>query len=266
MHKTVINRGKGPVAQLGERIVRNDEVVGSIPIRSTIFLLVVKHFSHGKLYIMNIILFGPPGAGKGTQARYLTDNYGMCHISTGDMFRKAITAGSALGLEAKRFLDAGNLVPDNLTIDMLRERVSGLEGMAGFILDGFPRTTAQAEALDEMLITLGRRIDAVVELTVDEDVVIERIAGRFSCAACGESYHDKFHPTAVAGICDKCGKTEFLRRSDDNADSMRVRLNAFHKQTAPVLPYYAARGLLHRVDGMGQPEDVFQTLKNTLGL
>lgn len=217
---------------------------------------------------MNIILLGPPGAGKGTQAKLLEEKYGMVQIATGDMLRAAIKRGAPLGLEAKKVMDAGKLVPDELMIRMIEARISQPDCAKGYILDGFPRTVPQAKALDEMLYTHDQKLDAVVELMVDEPALIERVSGRFTCSNCGTGYHDKFKPTQVPSVCDKCGSKEFTRRSDDNAETMKTRLQAFREQTAPILPYYRQKGVLHQVDGMesveqvqASLESVFRTLK-----
>ncbi len=199
---------------------------------------------------MILILLGPPGAGKGTQAKRLEEARGLVQLSTGDMLRAEVAAGSALGRQAKQIMDAGKLVPDELIIGMIEGRLSQSGSGRGAILDGFPRTVAQAEALAAMLAKLGRRIDHVIELKVDETALIDRIAGRFTCARCGAGYHDWFKPTARPGVCDNCGGTEFVRRKDDNPGTMKTRLDAYRRQTAPILPYYAARKLVRQVDGM----------------
>ncbi len=215
---------------------------------------------------MNIILLGPPGAGKGTQARKLEEKYGMAQLSTGDMLRAAVREGEALGQQAKKIMDEGKLVPDSLMVELIRKRIAKPDCADGFILDGFPRTVPQAEALDAMLLETGKKLDAVLELAVDEDALVERVSGRFTCARCGEGFHDKFRPTAKAGVCDKCGWHEFVRRSDDNAETMRNRLKAFREQTAPILPYYKGKGMLKSVDGMGKMDDVFAALEQAMGL
>jgi adenylate kinase len=204
---------------------------------------------------MILILLGPPGAGKGTQAKRLEETRGLVQMSTGDMLRAEVAAGSDLGRQAKQIMDAGKLVPDALIIGMLEHRLKPRDpdqagSNEGAILDGFPRTVAQAEALDSMLARLGRKIDCVIELKVDEAVLIDRVTGRFSCAKCGAGYHDRYRPTRKPGVCDHCGSTEFVRRKDDNPETMKTRLEAYRQQTAPILPYYEARNLVRRVDGM----------------
>ncbi len=199
---------------------------------------------------MNLILLGPPGAGKGTQARRLRESLGIPQLSTGDMLRALASSGSALGIKAKGFMDAGQLVPDDVMIDMIAERIDQPDCRKGFILDGFPRTLAQAEALDEMLERLGHELDRVIEMTVDDDALVERITGRFACARCGAGYHETFQPPRQDGVCDECGHTEFIRRADDTAETVRARLEAYHAQTTPLLPYYRKRGILSPVDGM----------------
>jgi adenylate kinase len=205
---------------------------------------------------VKLVLLGPPGAGKGTQAARLKERYGLAHLSTGDMLREAVAAGTEVGRQAKSIMDAGQLVPDPLMIRLVAERITQPDCARGFILDGFPRTIAQAEALDRLLAERGERLDAVIELAVDDDALVERIAGRFTCASCGAGYHDRFKPTKVEGKCDACGGTEFTRRPDDNAETVRARLGAYHAQTAPLLPYYRAKGLLVSVDGMAEIDDV----------
>lgn len=213
---------------------------------------------------MNLILLGPPGAGKGTQAQRLQDELGLIQLSTGDMLRAAVKSGSELGKKAQGIMERGELVPDDLIISMIDQRIAQPDCKNGFILDGFPRTVAQAEALDRMLGKRGLKLDAVIEMQVDEKALTERITGRFSCAKCGAGYHDKFKQTKKAGVCDVCGSTEFSRRKDDNAETVTARLRAYRDQTAPLLPYYRARGTLKAVDGMASMEEVYRQIKAAL--
>jgi adenylate kinase len=200
---------------------------------------------------MRLILLGPPGAGKGTQAAWLRDTYRIPQLSTGEMLRAAVAKGTEVGREAKAVMERGALVSDEIINRIVAERIDEPDCADGFILDGFPRTTAQAEALDRMLEERGLHLDAVIEFAVDNAALVERIAGRFSCAKCGTGYHDTFKPTTVPGVCDVCGSTEFVRRKDDNAETVKARLEAYDAQTAPLLPYYRAKGLVRTVDGMG---------------
>lgn len=205
---------------------------------------------------MNIILLGPPGAGKGTQAKRIESAQGIVQLSTGDMLRAQIASGSDLGAEAKRIMDAGELMPDDLMIQMISKRIDEPDCAKGFILDGFPRTTAQAEALDVMLGEKNLKLDHVIEMKVDDEVLVERITGRYTCAGCGAGYHDRFQQPKEEGRCDSCGGTDFKRRSDDNEETVRSRLKAYHAQTAPILPYYRDKGILVTVDGMADIDGV----------
>ena len=213
---------------------------------------------------MNIILLGPPGAGKGTQAKRLEEKFGLVQLSTGDMLRALVASGSELGREAEAIMEAGELMPDALMIDMISARVDEPDCAGGFILDGFPRTTPQAAALDRMLADKGLALDAVIEIAVDEEELVGRITGRFSCAACGAGYHDVFQQPKVSGVCDSCGGTEFKRRPDDNEETVRSRLAAYRAQTAPILPYYRDKGLLQSVDGMAPIDEVTGQLEAIL--
>ncbi len=199
---------------------------------------------------MRLVLLGPPGAGKGTQAKWLVERYGIPQLSTGDMLREAVARGTEVGRRAKAVMERGELVSDAIINAIVAERIGRADCARGFVLDGFPRTIAQAEALDSMLAARGEKLDAVIEIRVEREALVERIAGRFACAKCGAGYHDRFKRPKVEGVCDRCGGTEFVRRKDDNAEAVRTRLEAYEAQTAPLLPYYRERGLLRTVDGM----------------
>jgi len=214
---------------------------------------------------VRLILLGPPGAGKGTQAQRLADTYGIVQLSTGDMLRAAVAAETEIGLRAKAVMEAGELVSDDIVVGIISDRVDQDDCKNGFILDGFPRTLAQAEALERMLAEKSLLLDAVIEMQVNDAVLIGRITGRYTCADCGAGYHDENLKPKVAGICDKCGGTAFNRRADDNAETVTSRLKAYHEQTAPLLPYYRERGRLQSVDGMAEIDEVTRQMKAVLG-
>lgn len=213
---------------------------------------------------MNIILLGPPGAGKGTQASRLQEERGMVQLSTGDMLRAAVKDGTPVGLKAKAVMEAGELVSDEIVSGIIGEALDKLPAETGVIFDGYPRTAAQAESLDEILTGRGRKLDHVIELAVDEDALVERITGRFTCGTCGAGYHDTFKQPKVAGTCDHCSSTEFKRRPDDNEETVRTRMAEYRAKTAPILPIYEARGLLERVDGMADIDVVNTSIEAIL--
>ena len=213
---------------------------------------------------MRLILLGPPGAGKGTQAAWIRDTCGIPQLSTGEMLREAVAKGTEVGRQAKAVMERGELVSDEIINRIVAERIDEPDGANGFILDGYPRTVAQAEALDRMLEERGLKLDVVIEIAVDDQALIERIAGRSTCAKCGTGYHDTFKPTLVPGVCDVCGGTEVVRRKDDNAETVKTRLDAYHAQTAPLLPYYRAKGLIRTVDGMAPIEVVQAAISRAL--
>ncbi len=207
-----------------------------------------------------LILLGPPGAGKGTQARMLEEKFGLVQLSTGDLLRAAVAAGTEAGKAAKAVMEAGQLVSDEIVLAILKDRMNEPDMGKGAILDGFPRTAGQAASLDELLAELGMSIGAAISLEVDDAAMVERVSGRYTCANCGEGYHDSFKQPAVAGVCDKCGSTEFKRRADDNAETVGARLEAYHAQTAPLISYYEGQGALRRVDAMGEIDRIAQDL------
>ncbi|MBT3238276.1 MAG: adenylate kinase [Rhodospirillaceae bacterium] len=214
---------------------------------------------------MKLMLLGPPGAGKGTQAKRLEDAYNIIQLSTGDMLRAEVASGSDLGKEAKEVMESGALVSDELVIGIISSRIDQDDCQKGFILDGFPRTTPQAEALDVMFADKGMTLDSVIEMKVDDDAMVERITGRYTCSECGAGYHDSFQKPKVDGTCDKCGGTEFTRRADDNAETVRSRLEAYHEQTAPIILYYGDKGVLKSIDGMAGIDEVTAQLKEVIG-
>ncbi len=212
-----------------------------------------------------LILLGPPGAGKGTQARMLENKFGLVQLSTGDLLRDAVAAGTPAGLEAKAVMEAGDLVSDGIVIAILRDRMAKPDCAKGVILDGFPRTTVQAEALDGLLASSDQNVSAAISLEVEDDEMVTRISGRYTCAGCGEGYHDTFKKPVEEGKCDKCGHTEFKRRADDNAETVASRLAAYHAQTAPLIDYYQAQGVLKGIDAMGQIDDIARDLQGLVG-
>ena len=215
---------------------------------------------------MNIILLGPPGAGKGTQAHRLVERHGMRQLSTGDMLRAAVKAETPTGLKVKAIMEAGELVSDEVVSALISDELQVLMLSVGVIFDGYPRTEAQAHALDEILASHRRKLDRVIELEVNEDALVDRITGRFTCAKCGEGYHDRYKLPRVEGVCDSCGATEFKRRPDDNEETVRTRMAEYRAKTAPILPIYDARGIVTRVDGMADIDEVSAQIEAVLGL
>jgi adenylate kinase len=212
-----------------------------------------------------LILLGPPGAGKGTQARILEEDFGLVQLSTGDLLRAAVAAGTEAGRQAKAVMEAGQLVSDDIVLAILKDRMAAPDVAKGVILDGFPRTAAQAAALDKLLAATGQRVTAAVSLEVDDEAMIARVAGRFTCAGCGEGYHDQFKAPVQAGICDKCGGTSFKRRADDTAETARERLRAYHAQTAPLIAHYDRLSVLQRVPAMGSIKAIRDQLAQIVG-
>ncbi|WP_271078248.1 adenylate kinase [Aurantiacibacter sp. MUD61] len=213
---------------------------------------------------MNIILLGPPGAGKGTQANLLVENHGMRQLSTGDMLRAAVKAQTPVGLEAKAVMERGELVSDEIVSALIDAELTAMDADTGAIFDGFPRTAPQAAMLEEILAKHNRKLDLVIELVVDEDALVDRVTGRFTCANCGEGYHDRHKQPAVEGVCDKCGSTEFKRRKDDTEETVRTRMKEYRAKTAPILPVYEPRGIVHRVDGMASIDEVTSAIEKVL--
>jgi adenylate kinase len=214
---------------------------------------------------MNLILLGPPGAGKGTQAKRLAQTHGLVQLATGDMVRAAIASGSEVGRRVKAIYDAGQLVPDDIIIQMIGERIGQPDSARGFILDGFPRTVPQAEALDAMLAERGQALGHVILLEVDEAALVDRIAGRFTCQGCGASYHDRYRRPQVEGACDVCGGTDLVHRADDRPEAVKTRFEVYRRQTEPILPYYRARGILRTVNGMADIDEVTRQIEAILG-
>ncbi|MEL6278947.1 MAG: adenylate kinase [Pseudomonadota bacterium] len=213
---------------------------------------------------MNIILLGPPGAGKGTQARILEEGYGLVQLSTGDMLRSAVASGSDIGRQAKEVMEAGQLVSDEIVIGVIDERLDAPDTKKGVIFDGFPRTVAQAEALDKLLPQKRLSLNAVVEMAVDDDLLVDRVSGRYTCAMCGEGYHDRHKLPKEEGVCDNCGSRSFTRRPDDNAETVKSRLAAYHEQTAPLIAYYSRSGKLKTVDGMADIDEVTRQIEQAI--
>jgi adenylate kinase len=213
---------------------------------------------------MRLVLLGAPGAGKGTQAKLLLDHYNIPQLSTGEMLREAVANQTKVGMEAKAIMESGKLVSDRIVNDIVSERLDRDDCARGFILDGYPRTLEQADALQEMLQARDKRLNGVLVLEVDDEKLIDRVAGRFTCKQCGEGYHDVHKTPAKKGVCDRCGGTSFVRRADDNADTMRTRLHSYYKETAPLVGYYYAKGLLRRVNGMGEIGEIHSKIRNIL--
>ena len=213
---------------------------------------------------MKLILLGPPGAGKGTQAQRLERSRGLSQLSTGEILRAAVEAGTEVGRQAKEIMERGELVPDDLVVNIISERLDRPDCRNGFVLDGFPRNTAQARALDRMFEEKGLKLDHVIEMKIVDDMLIERLSGRFNCSQCGAGYHELFHQPAVAGVCDLCGSREFTRRNDDNQEVVKSRIAAYHTETAPLLPYYRAKDILATVDGMADIDEVTRQIEAVL--
>jgi len=214
---------------------------------------------------MNIVLLGPPGCGKGTQAKRLQDRFGMTQLSTGEMLRAEVASESPLGAQVKAIIEGGSLVPDEIIVGLIAKRVAETGSSDGCILDGFPRTVPQAEALDEILTVSGMRVDKVIEFGVDDSAMVKRITGRYSCDSCGAGYHDEFQKPVAEGVCDNCGGESFSRRADDNEDVVRARLVEYHQQTAPITGYYADKGVLVTIDGMAKIDEVTKRLESLVG-
>jgi adenylate kinase len=213
---------------------------------------------------MNLILLGPPGAGKGTQAKRLAQTHGLVQLATGDMVRAAIASGSEVGRRVKAIYDAGQLVPDDIIIQMIAERIGQPDSARGFILDGFPRTVPQAEALDAMLAARGQALDHVILIEVDEAALVDRIAGRFTCQGCGASFHERYRRPQVEGVCDVCGGADLVHRADDRPEAVKTRFEVYRRQTAPILPYYRARGILRTVNGMADIDEVTRQIEELI--
>lgn len=209
---------------------------------------------------MNLVLLGAPGAGKGTQAKRIVHEFGIVQLSTGDMLRAEVSSGTAIGKQADEIMKAGQLVPDDVIVGLIDSRLNREDCRRGFILDGFPRTLAQAIALDAMLASKRLKLDKVISIEVDDEAMVERISGRYTCARCGEGYHDRFKQPKVQGVCDVCGSTEFVRRADDNAETVRQRLKAYHSQTEPIIAYYDKQALVRRIDGMRTIDEVTEEI------